>query len=101
MGSNTYKCNRIRIHYEVMNTNTNTPFKNVFEYEVHQPIKINNSRPKFLLFISILLETEKNKKKRKTIWDFFTNLCDYDMYSKCIQKVFMKTGLLKKYLNTI
>ena len=25
----------------------------------------------------------------------------YDMYSKCIQKVFMNTGLFQKYLNTI
>ena len=25
----------------------------------------------------------------------------YDMYLKCIQKVFMNTGLLQKYLNTI
>ena len=46
------------------------------------PIKINNSRPKLLLFIFILLVTEK---KRKTNCDFFVI---YDMYSKCIQKVF-------------
>ena len=51
--------------------------------------------PKLLLFYFILLVTEK---QRRTIWIFFVI---YDMYSKCFQKVFMNTGLLKKYLNTI
>ena len=51
--------------------------------------------PKLLLFYLILLVTEKQRRK---IWIFFVI---YDMYSKCFQKVFMNTGLLKKYLNTI
>ena len=51
--------------------------------------------PKLLLFILILLVTEK---QRRTIWIFFVI---YDMYSKSVQKVFVNTGLLKKYLNTI
>ena len=48
-----------------------------------------------LLFIFILLVTEKKKEKQFRI--FVIN----GMYSKCIQKIFMNTGLLKKYLNTI
>ena len=51
--------------------------------------------PKLLLFYLILLVIEKQSR---TIWIF---LVIYDMYLKCIQKVFMNTGLLKKYLNTI
>ena len=46
-------------------------------------MKINNSRPKLLLFIFILLV---NKKKEKQIRICYTNLCDirhvFKMYSK-------------------
>ena len=50
------------------------------------------------LFIFILLVTEKKEKQ----FGFFLLISViYDMYPKCIQKVFMNTGLLQKYLNTI
>ena len=55
--------------------------------------------PRLLLFIFILLVTEK--KKKNNLGFFLLISVIYDMYSKCIQKVFMNTGLLKKYLNTM
>ena len=54
-------------------------------YQAYIPITMYNSRPKLLFLILLVAE-----KKRKTI--YLTTVI-YDMYSKCIQKVFMNTGL--------